>query len=139
MGERNLDDPERVSASWLWHQVPMKLWLILGGIILGAFSFGVTVGQTTFVRELVGINVTTVSREVASQIQSQIEELTDAHIRMVTRLEAEIKDYEKKAAESTISYIRERSSKAAEKLRADLREANGNYRRNIEKLKSLLD
>ncbi len=41
MGERNLDDPERVSASWLWHQVPMKLWLILGGIILGAFSFGV--------------------------------------------------------------------------------------------------
>ena len=45
---------EKVTLAWLWQNVPAKFWLSLLGSFVVALSFGVTVGQTTFVQELIG-------------------------------------------------------------------------------------
>jgi hypothetical protein len=45
---------ENASLAWLWQNVPAKVWWMSGAALLGAFLLGVAVGNTTFVRELVG-------------------------------------------------------------------------------------
>ena len=45
---------EHMTLAWFWHNVPLKTWLVFGAIVVGAFSVGVGVGNTTFVRELLG-------------------------------------------------------------------------------------
>jgi hypothetical protein len=50
----NLNLPDRITLEWLFRHVPVSYWVTLGAIIVGAFTLGVTLGQTTFVKELLG-------------------------------------------------------------------------------------
>lgn len=53
-GQRNepLLLPEKVTLVWLKHNVPIGFWLSVGTAILIIFGLGVTVGQTTFIKEI---------------------------------------------------------------------------------------
>jgi hypothetical protein len=60
--------PDKVTLYWLVHHVPLTLWFWLIGIIIGTFTVGVTVGQTTFVKELLGKKIeTSQSQDSASR------------------------------------------------------------------------
>lgn len=45
--------PQKITLSWLWHNVPYSFWLKLASIIVSAFLFGVFVGQSKFYQDLV--------------------------------------------------------------------------------------
>ena len=49
-----LEYPEKATAAWLYHNVSISVWLWFIGIVISAFSIGIVIGQTTFVRELIG-------------------------------------------------------------------------------------
>ena len=44
---------EKITIDWLMKHVPFRLWASFAGLLLGAFGAGVTVGQFSFVRELI--------------------------------------------------------------------------------------
>jgi Carboxypeptidase regulatory-like domain len=46
--------PDKLTAAWLWHHAPMHFWFWGVGIIVASFLAGATLGQTTFVQELLG-------------------------------------------------------------------------------------
>ena len=46
--------PDKVTLGWLVHHVPLTFWFWLVGIVIVTFTIGVTVGQTTFIKELLG-------------------------------------------------------------------------------------
>lgn len=45
--------PDKVTVRWLINNVPVSVWLYLISILITVFVLGVTVGQTTFVKEIV--------------------------------------------------------------------------------------
>jgi hypothetical protein len=51
---KGLELPEKVTLAWLFGNVPVSVWLSLGGAIITAFVLGVAAGQTTFIKELIG-------------------------------------------------------------------------------------
>ena len=44
--------PEEITIEWLFKHLPAKLWLALASLLVAAFGAGVTLAQTTFIREL---------------------------------------------------------------------------------------
>jgi hypothetical protein len=44
--------PDKITLAWLWNYMPFHWWLALWGALVAAFVFGVTIGNTTFIREL---------------------------------------------------------------------------------------
>jgi hypothetical protein len=46
--------PDRVTISWLFKHLSWSVWLWLIGALITAFTLGVTLAHTTFVRELLG-------------------------------------------------------------------------------------
>jgi hypothetical protein len=73
-----VDLPEKVSLAWLYRHVPFTFWLMLGGALLAALTFGVTMGQTTFIRQLF-------EKELTKPNQPQITNSTGAHIEGVIK------------------------------------------------------
>lgn len=43
---------DEVTLEWIFKHLPIKLWLALISLLLAAFGAGVSLGQTTFIREL---------------------------------------------------------------------------------------
>jgi len=43
---------EEITIDWLFKHLPPKIWWALGSLLLAAFGAGVTLGRTTFMREL---------------------------------------------------------------------------------------
>jgi hypothetical protein len=50
-----LQVPERVTLSWLWHNVPATLWLAAAGLVLAIFVAGVTAGQSKAYQDFVSL------------------------------------------------------------------------------------
>lgn len=50
-----LQVPERVTLSWLWHNVPATLWLAAAGLVLAIFLAGVSAGQTKAYKDFVSL------------------------------------------------------------------------------------
>ncbi|MCX6356231.1 MAG: hypothetical protein NTZ78_15225 [Candidatus Aureabacteria bacterium] len=46
--------PDKVTLSWLFRHVPCKFWWGLMGLFVAVFILGIKVGQTTFIREIMG-------------------------------------------------------------------------------------
>ena len=55
--------PEKVTLAWLWQNVPIKFWGWLIGLLIAAFSFGISIGQIQWVQELLGVK----HKQAASQ------------------------------------------------------------------------
>ena len=49
----DLKEPAKVTLSWLFHHVPIRLWLWLVGLLITAFIIGVKVGQIGWVQGLI--------------------------------------------------------------------------------------
>jgi len=49
-----LSYPDKITLAWLFCHAPIKMWCILGSIMIAAFLFGIRVGQTSFIKELFG-------------------------------------------------------------------------------------
>lgn len=45
--------PEKVTVKWLINNVPVQVWIALVSLLLTAFMLGISVGQTTFVQEII--------------------------------------------------------------------------------------
>lgn len=135
---------EPVTMAWLYRNVPMTLWSILWTIIFSAFILGVTVGQTTFVKEIVGVTLDPEIPPITNDPQRKeidllITQLTRAHNENVAILQSEIIKEEKQAANDNLSTSDQEShAKAAQRLRNVLDEANVSYRKNIGALRDIL-
>jgi hypothetical protein len=46
-GPSPLRVPERITAAWVWKNAAMSVWFWFVGLLLAAFLFGVTVGQSS--------------------------------------------------------------------------------------------
>jgi len=40
-----MPNPDKVTLAWLFHNVPIKFWWWLAGILIAAFILGITIGQ----------------------------------------------------------------------------------------------
>lgn len=47
--------PEKHTARWLWENIPMNLWLGLGGILVATFVAGIQLTRIQAVRDLFGL------------------------------------------------------------------------------------
>ena len=46
--------PAAITTEWLLKNLPWKIWMTLISFLIAVFAAGVTLGQTTFIRELFG-------------------------------------------------------------------------------------
>ncbi len=49
---KELAAPEKVTLIWLVHHVPVKLWLLAGGILFATFTLGIKASTWAFVKEI---------------------------------------------------------------------------------------
>lgn len=47
-----IEIPKNVTFLELWRIFPAKLWITIFGIVMAAFTLGIAVGRTTFIKEL---------------------------------------------------------------------------------------
>lgn len=52
---KELTAPDKVTLIWLVHHVPVKLWLLAGGVIFAAFTFGIKASMWSFVKEILSL------------------------------------------------------------------------------------
>jgi len=52
---KDLAAPEKVTLTWLVRHVPVTLWLLAGGVLLGAFSLGIKASTWSFVKEILSL------------------------------------------------------------------------------------
>ncbi len=52
--EEGLQYPESVTLSWLYTHLPIKIWGVLGSLILTAVFIGIQIGDINTVRQLLG-------------------------------------------------------------------------------------
>jgi hypothetical protein len=52
---KQLEVPEKVTLGWLAQNVPIKFWLMAGGIVLAAFTLGIKASAWRFVQEILGL------------------------------------------------------------------------------------
>lgn len=45
--------PNKVTLYWLWRHVPVKFWICMASLLIGAFLIGVRVGQISWIQELI--------------------------------------------------------------------------------------
>lgn len=50
-----LQPPEKVTLKWLWEHVPYTLWGLLIGLLISAFTLGVTVADTKIYKSVISL------------------------------------------------------------------------------------
>lgn len=48
-----LEYPHKVTLSWIWKHVPVSFWIWLVSLLIAAFLIGVTVGQISWIQDLI--------------------------------------------------------------------------------------
>jgi hypothetical protein len=127
--------PPTVTVSWLLRNVPIQVWLYLAGVLLAAFIGGAKAGQTSFIREILGIPPVVV--ETQEKVQEQIGQLTRGHNNAVELITKGIEYQEELAATASNDSERKQHVDAASRLRQSLREENENFLKAVGELKSL--
>lgn len=67
---KEIELPEKITAAWLYKHAPVHFWFSAFGIIIASFLAGATVGQTTFIQELLGKKQTQNSTQPATSFDS---------------------------------------------------------------------
>jgi len=52
---KQLEVPEKVTLGWLVQNVPIRIWLMAGGMVLAAFTLGIRASKWRFVQEIFGL------------------------------------------------------------------------------------
>lgn len=63
--------PDKVTLSWLFRHVPCKFWWWLLGLFVVVFILGIRIGQTTFIREIMGYSISGGSVNGQSKLSAQ--------------------------------------------------------------------
>jgi hypothetical protein len=132
--------PEKVTAAWLWHNVPIEFWLTLVGAFLTIFILGTRTGQFNFVQRIYGTNMdqsATQPKVSSEEIKNKVDQLTQAHTNNVAKIYQGIVDEEQKAAQTFSSIDGERHLKAAENLRKALQSEDERFKSELNTLRGL--
>jgi hypothetical protein len=76
-----LVDFDKITIRWLIDHLPTSKWVALVAILIGSFLLGATMGQTTFIRELLGKSVDsqTAPKLTSEEFKNRIDQLTQGH------------------------------------------------------------
>ena len=134
--------PDKVTVSWLYHHMPVPIWLTLGGLITAAFIGGVTSGQTTFVRELFGKAspaMTTPERPKLSseELKTRVDQLVQGHNESIKNLYTAIANEEKEAGQKYYTSEQQPHIDAAKRLKETLRQENERFEQQLRAFKEL--
>lgn len=50
--KKHIEYPERITLKWLWSHVPYRFWFYLFGLLLSAFTLGITLANTKLYKSL---------------------------------------------------------------------------------------
>jgi hypothetical protein len=134
--------PDKVTISWLYHHIPVPIWVTLAGLITAAFIGGVTSGQTTFVRELLGKAtpaMTTPERPKLSseELKTRVDQLVHGHNESIKNLYTAIANEEKEAGQKYYTSEQQPHIDAAKRLKETLRQENERFEQQLRALKEL--
>lgn len=134
--------PDKVTVSWLYHYVPVPIWVTLAGLITAAFIGGVTLGQTTFVRELLGkatpaVTVPEQPKLSSEELKARVDQLVQGHNESIKNLYTAIANEEKEAGQKYFSSEQQPHIDAAKRLKETLRQENERFEQQLKALKEL--
>lgn len=114
--DQPINYPDKVTLSWLYKNVPFKFYITLIVIIFAAFTFGITVGQVTFIKQLLNINSSNQTIET-NVINEQILSITKTHNENIKKINESIISEEKAAASSLFNDEKDKHKKAVEEFK----------------------
>ena len=127
---------DKVTLAWLYRRVPVKIWGTLAGFIVAAFLGGVSLGQTTFIRELLGKHEPP-PKISSEELKNKVDQLIQGHNESIKSLYEAIAYEEKEAGK--VFYITEQGPHvdAANRLKATLKQENETFEQQLKALKEL--
>ena len=132
--------PDKVTLTWLMQHVPVSFWLWLGGILITTIIIGVTLGQTSFAKELLGkrgSETSTPATLTSEELKDRINRLIEGNNNSTRLIYEAIVEEEKKAGTSVYSSEQEPHIQAADRLRITLKQENQTFQAKVNALKSL--
>lgn len=124
-----------ITLKWLFQNVPVRFWVSSVSILIGVFGTGAMVGQTSFVRELIGKSQPQSILLSAENVSERIDKLTEGYNSNVAQLTAAIVKEEADASKTVYSSEQAPHLDAAKRLRETLKDTREAYNRAIQSLR----
>jgi hypothetical protein len=131
--------PDRITIKWLFENLPWDLWMWLAGMVVAGFVLGTGVGQIEIVREFLGRptpKIVDAPKAIPQQLDTRLQQLTEAHNQRLAGIDKGIIDAEAKAA-ANIDGIYYKDS--ADRLRQDRIAENETFARELALLRATID
>jgi|ERR1043165_36288 hypothetical protein len=127
---------EKVTFPWLYHNVTMQVWGTLAGFVVAAFVGGVSLGQTTFIQELLGKQPPP-PRISSEELKNKVDQLIQGHNESIKSLYEAIANEEKEAGK--VYFVTEQAPHvdSANRLKATLKQENETFERQLKALRDL--
>jgi hypothetical protein len=133
--------PDKVTISWLYHHIPVPIWVTLASLIIAVFIAGVTSGQTTFVRELLGKATPATTPEQpklsSEELKTRVDQLVQGHNESIKNLYTTIANEETEAGRKYYTSEQQPHIDAAKRLKETLRQENERFEQQLRALKEL--
>ena len=137
------DMPDTITLSWLWHNVPVKLWVTLASLMLSAFVAGAYLSGFPAVRQVLRLIPgypqfiePKLPSEKAQQLVEKTNDLIAAHNQRLSELQKQLLAEERLAGDhSLVLWQRDTHRAAADKIRELIEKENNNFQRELEALK----
>jgi hypothetical protein len=52
IAKKELEFPEKITLTWLGRHVPIKFWILAGGILVSAFLLGINASRISIIKEI---------------------------------------------------------------------------------------
>jgi len=127
-------DFDEITIRWLIDHLPTKKWVVFFGILVAIFIGGATVGQTTFVRELLGKKLEGNTGLSCLELNGRLDELLRAHNLRWKQLNDEIIEQTKKGSDKEGSFV---NFSAIQTLQKQLEKEDEVYENDVRTLKTL--
>lgn len=135
--------PDTITLSWLWHNVPVKLWVTLASLMLSAFVAGAYLSGFPAVRQVLRLIPgypqfiePKLPSEKAQQLVEKTNDLIAAHSQRLSELQKQLLAEERLAGDhSLVLWQRDTHRAAADKIRELIEKENNNFQRELEALK----
>ncbi|SRR6266436_25050 len=127
-------DFDEITIRWLIDHLPTKKWVVLFGILVAIFFAGATVGQTTFVREILGKKLEGNTGLSSQELNGKLDELLRAHNLRRKQLNDEIIEQTKKGSDKEGSVV---NSSAIQTLQKQLEKEDEAYENDVRAFKTL--
>jgi len=143
--EKKLKFTEKVTLSWLWQNVPASIWLKFIGVLVFVFILGLYTSGIPNIKNLLrhvpGLKIDlVVPPETRKSLEQEVTSLIKAHNERLAELQKQLLNEEQLGADhDLIGSYREYHQEAAQRLREIIRAENGNFQKELNALKSLLE